>query len=359
MGANSLTYDVKGNLTSKTSSNSPLQALEWDIDNHLKTASVDNINFANYEYDALGRRVAKTLANGDKTVYVLCGQKVCAEYTNGSISNKYVWGTYIDDLIAIIDGPSTLYAHSDRQYNVRGLTDSNGNIIELNAYTPYGTKETFDATGAPLASSATVYGFTGRRLDSETGLWYFRARYFDTEMGRFISRDSYAGADKLGNASPLEYARRGVLRNVDSLTPMSTLIKKQSCTVCKSDKCGCLNHDKGMPWQYTDGMGLYNGYFASQFLLDPTGHNPALPAIIIGGITIKAAHILGISVCACLLSSTCRALIVELVRREAMCVAYAAGCVGSGKPCQPCYARCMNEGRWPTEVCPNGPLGSW
>ena len=207
MGANSLTYDVKGNLTSKTSSNSPLQALTWDIDNHLKTASVDNINFANYEYDALGRRVAKTLANGDKTVYVLCGQKVCAEYTNGSISNKYVWGTYVDDLIAQVDGATTLYAHSDRQYienlnaigsslverpnevTESGLTDSNGNVVELNGYTPYGTKETFDATGAPLASSATVYGFTGRRLDNETGLWYFRARYYDAEMGRFISRD--------------------------------------------------------------------------------------------------------------------------------------------------------------------------
>ena len=95
----------------------------------------------------------------------------------------------------IVDGPSTLYAHSDRQYNVRGLTDSNGNVVELNAYTPYGTKETFDATGTPLASSATVYGFTGRRLDGETGLWYFRARYFDAEMGRFVSSDPMGYVD--------------------------------------------------------------------------------------------------------------------------------------------------------------------
>ena len=57
-------------------------------------------------------------------------------------------------------------------------------------------------------------GFTGRHLDSETGLYYFRARYYDTEQGRFISRD---------------------------------------------------------PAGYVDGMGLYNGYFAWGFAMDPSG----------------------------------------------------------------------------------------
>ena len=57
-------------------------------------------------------------------------------------------------------------------------------------------------------------GFTGRYFDSETGLYYFRARYYDTEQGRFISRD---------------------------------------------------------PAGYVDGMGLYNGYFAMSFAMDPSG----------------------------------------------------------------------------------------
>ena len=57
-------------------------------------------------------------------------------------------------------------------------------------------------------------GFTGRHLDSETGLYYFRARYYDTEQGRFISRD---------------------------------------------------------PAGYVDGLGLYNGYFATRFMMDPSG----------------------------------------------------------------------------------------
>jgi len=64
------------------------------------------------------------------------------------------------------------------------------------------------------------YGYTGRRYDDETQLWYFRARYFDAELGRFISRDP------LGSGSP----RGG----------------------------------------YQDGMSLYRGYFAPNFV-DPYG----------------------------------------------------------------------------------------
>ena len=70
--------------------------------------------------------------------------------------------------------------------------------------------------GSNLAQShyENAIGFTGRHLDSETDLYYFRARYYDTEQGRFISRD---------------------------------------------------------PAGYVDGLGLYNGYFATRFMMDPSG----------------------------------------------------------------------------------------
>ncbi|MCH2207988.1 MAG: RHS repeat-associated core domain-containing protein [Lentisphaerales bacterium] len=112
--------------------------------------------------------------------------------------------------------PATHFYHTDRQYNVRGLTDSNGAIVELYAYTPYGERTVMDATGTVIADSAydNQYGFTGRYLDSETGLWYFRARYFSTEMGRFVSRD---------------------------------------------------------PLGYVDGMSLYVGYFSQHHGVDPSG----------------------------------------------------------------------------------------
>ena len=108
------------------------------------------------------------------------------------------------------------YHHTDRQYNVRGLTNSRGDIVELYNYSVYGKRTVIDKLGNTLARSAynNNYGFTGRYIDEETGLWYFRARYYSDELGRFISRD---------------------------------------------------------PLGYVDGMSLYAGYFAQRFEMDPSG----------------------------------------------------------------------------------------
>ena len=207
-GSDNFSYDVKGNLTSKNG-----QPLTWDIDNHLQSVSSD-LSPASYEYDAMGRRLSKTV-NGITTTYVLCGQRVTAEYVSGTPITKYVWGSYIDDLVAQIDAnDSVTYTHNDRQFNVRALSNSSGSLVELSAYTPYGEKTTINPSTQSLINSYTQYGFTGRRYDRESNLWYFRARYFDSVMGRFISRD---------------------------------------------------------PLGYIDGYGLYNGYFGEKFMLDPSG----------------------------------------------------------------------------------------
>ena len=97
-------------------------------------------------------------------------------------------------------------------------------------------------------------------------VWYFRARYFSDELGRFVSRDSYAGQDKLGNASHLEYAKRGIFKTPDSFTSEPSICLKKSCHL----------NTKGVPWQYTDGFGLYGAYFAQKFSLDPTGFATAI-----------------------------------------------------------------------------------
>ena len=215
-GSETLNYDAKGNLTENDNF-----LFVWDIDGHLKKATdKNNSEETDFTYDALGRRVEK-LTSGEDTLYVSCGQKVCEEYTKTTgayaLARTYVHGTYIDDIIAKVEADnSVVYYHTDRQYNVRGLTDENGVIVELYAYTPYGERTVMDVNETVIIGSAydNQYGYTGRYLDNETGLWYFRARYFDTALGRFISRD---------------------------------------------------------PLGYVDGMGLYNGYFGEMFMMDPSG----------------------------------------------------------------------------------------
>jgi hypothetical protein len=84
-GTNSgtLTYDAKGNQTVRPASLvAPALNLSWDFDNRLKGADTDG-NPATlevtYEFDALGRRVARNGPSGN-VVYVQSGQQTIADY---------------------------------------------------------------------------------------------------------------------------------------------------------------------------------------------------------------------------------------------------------------------------------------
>jgi RHS repeat-associated protein len=198
INASPLVHDVKGNLTRKAGDT--YDRYTWDFDNKLKTADVDQDGNedVSFTYDALGRRLSKN-DGAMVTLYICDGQRVIEEYAStGSgftLQRSYTHGTYYDDVLAKIEdnagSPTRAYYHQDRQFNVRGMTDSAGTIVELYAYSPYGKQVILDAQGAVRAATNhdNYYGFTGRYLDAETGLWYFRARYFDTDLGRFTGRD--------------------------------------------------------------------------------------------------------------------------------------------------------------------------
>ena len=229
------TYDKRGNQTGSTSSNSSSDENQeqntrvWDIDGHLASVSEAGQLKASYTYDALGRRIKKTLYDSEgnvskKRLYIRSGQRVLEEYKSDgestSIDKRYVYGAYVDEVIYAIHGANQeLYYHSDRQYNIRSLTDWKGRAVEYYDYSPYGDRiinTRWYGKNRSTSAYGNAIGFTGRHLDSETDLYYFRARYYDTKQGRFISRD---------------------------------------------------------PAGYVDGLGLYNGYFASRFMMDPSGRN--------------------------------------------------------------------------------------
>ncbi len=68
--------------------------------------------------------------------------------------------------------------------NIRGTTDSEGNVIDSYDYDPYGNK---------IDNNESTFGFKGEQFDPDTGLVYMRARYYDPATGRFISRDPVEG----------------------------------------------------------------------------------------------------------------------------------------------------------------------
>jgi RHS repeat-associated protein len=183
-----LVYDVKGNLTGNNNG----QIYAWDIENRLTTA-MDNQNntLGIYTYDALGRRVSKTVG-GNTTVFVSDGmQKICG-YENGTLARAYAYGSYIDEPLVMVSGVNKYYYHSNNLYSVAALTDAAGAVIERYKYDPYGKATILAADGATTRTASIVnnpFMYDGYYHDTETGLEFVNARYYSSDLGRFIARD--------------------------------------------------------------------------------------------------------------------------------------------------------------------------
>eukprot|EP00752_Nemacystus_decipiens_P015804 g14114.t1 len=209
-------YDDKGNL----SNDGMGRALTHDFDNMLSQVTVSpgssqgTPGTHTYAYDALGRRVSKTV-NGTTTIFVCSGGQVLAEYTAGTAAaspeRKYIYSVYIDEPIALVDRTAAgnvaagtdeiLYYHRNRQYSIIGLTNaSTGTVVERYAYTAYGKPTITDGTGLNVRATSlygNAYMHTGRRYDHESGLYYYRARYYAPVLGRFLERDPLGYPDGL------------------------------------------------------------------------------------------------------------------------------------------------------------------
>jgi RHS repeat-associated protein len=198
--ATALTYDQKGNLLT----NSNGQVYTWDYENRLTSATIpgEPPTVATYAYDALGRRVSKTVG-ATTTVFVSDGLQEICEYVGGVLARSFVFGSYIDEPLAMIiptgqPNAGKYYYHANDIFSVSALTDSAGNVVERYKYDPYGKVTILAADGTTVRASSAYnnpWTFTGRRLDAESGLMYYRFRFYDTSLGRFISRDpiGYAG----------------------------------------------------------------------------------------------------------------------------------------------------------------------
>ena len=165
----------------------------------------EDIVSADYYYDALGRRVAKSLQSRPG-----CGHKA-------SFNQDYLYlGNQNKILLAAGEsGDQTLYLdglgideHLGRvsSHGANGfVTDHLGSVLNTSAA---GIFHTFGPFGESLLDSGeyrafqedadpVAYGFAGRQLDRESGLYYNRARMYSPELGRFTSKDpiGFAGGD--------------------------------------------------------------------------------------------------------------------------------------------------------------------
>ncbi len=183
----------------------------------------DGLIIATYLYDAMGRRVRKTIFNGGltgnipngTTDYIWQGWQVMEERNpfggTGSTDTpvrQHIWGTYIDELTQLTTlvplgpqnlSPGTYYLLQDLLYRAVALTNSTGGIVEAYDTDAYGNTIIFTGPGADGVwftndDGQSDYGaneiiFCGYRYDPETELYYVRNRTYSPVLGRWLQRD--------------------------------------------------------------------------------------------------------------------------------------------------------------------------
>lgn len=161
-----------------------------------------------YQYDALGRRIARTVAPDGtpvRTEFYYDGPQIIEERNGaGSVQATYVYGRYVDEVLSMQRGGNDCYYHQDDLYNVMAVTDDTGAALERYEYGEFGEPSFFDGSGSSIGGTAigNEFLFNGRQYDSDTGLYFYRSRYMDPMVGHFVSRDTiglYGDANNLGN----------------------------------------------------------------------------------------------------------------------------------------------------------------
>ena len=238
-------WDGFGRLIDKRAGKHTRQRFEWDAEDRLISVTTTRrpdteqatTQTTRFEYDALGRRIARTDAFG-RTEFIWEGMRLIEE-RRGAQASAYVYepGSYVPlaridagggagepEKIAANDGGTrgaaaietatanagddapagarVYYFHTDPSGLPEELSDPDGRIRWRAAYRAWGNtvQESWEATdldGRPLALDASDITapleqnlrFQGQYLDRDTGMHYNTFRYYDPDIGRFISPD--------------------------------------------------------------------------------------------------------------------------------------------------------------------------
>jgi RHS repeat-associated protein len=166
-------HDANGNLVLM-----PGRQCEYDFKNHLSRVTLRDGTLVQFDYDYRGNRVRRRETRQGATVETIYIGRVL-EFRGGAHINFVMLDRR---RIAIRQGGSTRWIHSDPLGNANHFSDEAGTPIARIAYHPFGAERS--RQGAPLLRL-----FASHDIDDATGLVYMGHRWYAPEIGRFVTPD--------------------------------------------------------------------------------------------------------------------------------------------------------------------------
>jgi RHS repeat-associated protein len=214
-------FDPSGNMTNATGPES--FSLSYDEDNRVMAIKWDcgiTEKLITNRYDALGRRISKTL-DAQTTGFVLSlhggmERTLCDLDGNGNVIAWYVHGP---DLCYKVDYTNGLTCyHGDAMADIMALTDGKTNTVIQYAYTPYGRSLGLSSLSSNLqAQIYNPYTFVGSQgvMNEAPGLFFMRARYYSAEASVFLSTDPMKKIGPGWKPTAYDYAEGNAIAGID------------------------------------------------------------------------------------------------------------------------------------------------
>jgi RHS repeat-associated protein len=192
-------YDDFGNLAEERRGKDQklITRYTYDCEHRLTSVTKPDGSTWHYEYDAFGRRIAKT--NGlTRTEFLWQGDRLIAEET-GDQYRTYIYEPDTFKPLALVEGygkenATPYYYHLDHLGTPQEITNAEGDLVWSVTYRAYG-----NVVRALVQDIDNPLRFQGQYHDTETGLHYNRHRYYNPNTGRFMTPDPIGLAGGLNN----------------------------------------------------------------------------------------------------------------------------------------------------------------
>ncbi|WP_286741115.1 MULTISPECIES: RHS repeat-associated core domain-containing protein [unclassified Pseudoalteromonas] len=184
LGDSDFYYDEFGNQIRETGKGIKTRR-EYNAFNQLSCFN-NNGTLTQYDYDPLGRRIAKHTEHG-KIDYIWDNDQLIGECQHG----EYTWYINLPNQfhpVALIKQGEVYYYHLDQLNTPRFVTNNKAEVVWENQADVYGYEE-LKAESNKEDSFTQPIRFQGQYLDEESGLHYNRYRYYSPKQQRFINQD--------------------------------------------------------------------------------------------------------------------------------------------------------------------------